>query len=179
MPQFRLTAKMAQELKITQLINPNNTTRLYDDWYLDVTRIFRKKVFIFMHINTRIAFAIPSYEIGGTQNLLDSFPVLLQEFLNNLDYETIAEEAYEFFTHPSNQVYFAKTNDKSTLRYVSSFILQLDIAYKKLNNISQYICDNVSEEWLDHFIKDRDQSNTYTTPRKLLKNCYHKLINYK
>ncbi len=43
-----------------------------------------------MHINTRVAFAIPSYEIGRTKNLLDSFPVFLQEFLNNLDYETIA-----------------------------------------------------------------------------------------
>jgi hypothetical protein len=170
MPQFRLTAKMAQELKITQLINPNNTTRLYDDWYLDVTRIFRKKVFIFMHINTRVAFAIPSYEIGGTQNLLDSFPVLLQEFLNNLDYETIAEEAYEFFTHPSKQVYFAKTNDKSTLRYITTFQNILTFNAKKINDISQSLCDSTSQHWLNHFMQDGINSKRHTTPLKLLRN---------
>lgn len=50
MPQFRLTHKMAKELKIMQLNNPNNCAKLYDDWYVDVTRVLRKKVIIFIHI---------------------------------------------------------------------------------------------------------------------------------
>lgn len=69
MPQLRLTTKMAKELKILKLKDPNNCTALYDDWYVDVVRILRKKIFIFMHIHTRIALAIPSYEIGGIHNL--------------------------------------------------------------------------------------------------------------
>ncbi|WP_341750239.1 DUF6933 domain-containing protein [Candidatus Tisiphia endosymbiont of Sialis lutaria] len=169
MPQFRLTAKIAKALKVLELKNPNNCTKLYDDWYLDVTRISRKKVFIFMHIHSKIAFAIPSYEIGGINSLFECFALLLRDCLNSLGYEEIAEQAYDYFCCHISQINFVKTNDKSTLRYVSNFILQLDIAYKKLNDISQYICDNVSEDWLDHFIKYRDQSNAYTTPRKLLK----------
>lgn len=55
MPQLRLTVKMAKELKIAELGFPSdNYPKLYDDWYWDITRILRRKVFIFMHIRTRI-----------------------------------------------------------------------------------------------------------------------------
>ncbi|MGB2684434.1 MAG: hypothetical protein WBC43_05390 [Olleya sp.] len=94
MPQLRLTAKIAKELKVNELTIPSITTTLYDDWYLDVSRILRKKVFIFVHIRTKIAFAIPSYEIGGTQNLLECFPLLVRELFDKLDYEKISMEAY-------------------------------------------------------------------------------------
>jgi hypothetical protein len=57
MPQLRLTAKMVKELRVNTLDIPSIATALYDDWYLDVTRILHKKVFIF---RTRIALAIPS-----------------------------------------------------------------------------------------------------------------------
>lgn len=174
MPQLRLTAKMAKELKIPELKNPNNCTLLYDDWYVDATRIFvtrilRKKIFIFMHIHTRIALAIPSYEIGGIRNIFECFPLLLNEFFHLLNYGKIANESYDFFSCPQSQINFVKTNDKSTLRYVSDFKLTLEITAEKYQEISQLLCDNISERWLERLIKDNSQINAYTTPLKLLK----------
>ncbi|WP_375327143.1 DUF6933 domain-containing protein [Candidatus Tisiphia endosymbiont of Nemotelus uliginosus] len=169
MPQLRLTAKMAKELKILELKNLNNCTALYDDWYVDVVRILRKKIFIFMHIHTRIALAIPSYEIGGIHNLFKCFPLLINEFLHLLNYGKIANESYDFFSCPQSQFNFVKTNDKSTLRYVSDFKLILEITAEKYQKISQLLCDNTSERWLERLIKDNSQINAYTTPLKLLK----------
>lgn len=174
MPQFRLTAKMAKELKVIELNPPNNCIRLYDDWYVDITRILRKTVFIFMHIQSRITLAIPNYEIGGTQNLLDSFPALLKHFLNQLCYHHIADKVYNFFTCSLEQMSFVKTNDKSTLRYICEFTNTLKFKAERSGYIDQSICNAVSEHWQNHFIKSNIDSTQYTTPLKLLKNLLGK-----
>jgi hypothetical protein len=55
MPKLRLTVKMAKELKISELgLLSDNHSELYDDWYWDVTRILRRKVFTFMHISEHV-----------------------------------------------------------------------------------------------------------------------------
>lgn len=85
---------MAKELKIAELGFPSdNYPKLYDDWYWDITRILRRKVFIFMHIRTRIGLAIPAYEIGCTSGLLECFPLLLRECFYELEFDKIADEA--------------------------------------------------------------------------------------
>ena len=168
MPQIRLTVKMAKELKITELDLPSDNLFMpYDDWYWDVTRILRKKVFIFMHIKTRIGLAIPAYEIGGTSGLLECFPLLLREFLNELGYEKMADEAYDFFTAPLSALHFVKTDNKSILRHISTFKFILDFDAHKANNIDQILCDSTSRYWLKHMIKDNDNPKDYTTPLKL------------
>ena len=174
MPQLRLTAKIAKELKVNELTIPSITTTLYDDWYLDVSRILRKKVFIFVHIRTRIAFAIPSYEIGGTQNLLECFPLLVRELFDKLDYEKISMEAYNFFNVPPTEISFTKTDDKSTLRYVSDFKHILEFNALKKNNINQVLCDSTSTNWLNHLTKDPMNSKDYTTPLRLIQNLFGK-----
>ena len=178
MPQLRLTAKMAKELKIIQLQLPtNNPTRLYDDWYVDITRILRKKIFIFMHINTRVGLAIPSYEIGGTQNLLECFPIYLREFFSQLDYEEIAMEAYDFFTVSLTEISFTKTDNKSILRHVSTFKNILEFNAQRLGEIDQILCDKTSEYWLDYLIKDAFNPNNYTTPLKLIQDLFDRSYN--
>jgi hypothetical protein len=173
MPQIRLTAKMAKELKITELGFPSdNLFRIYDDWYWDVTRILRKKIFIFMHIKTRIGLAIPAYEIGGTSGLLECFPLLLREFLNELGYEKIADEAYDFFNTPLAELHFVKTDNKSILRYISAFKFILDFDARKANNINQILCDSTSRYWLKHLIKDTENPKDYTTPLKLTRGLF-------
>lgn len=172
MPQLRLTAKMAMEFKVNTLNIPSVTTVLYDDWYLDVTRILRKKVFIFMHIRTRIALAIPSYEIGGTKNLLECFPLLLREFFNQLNYEKIATEAYDFFTVPLTEINFTKTDDKSILRYVSKFKYILEFDAQEINDINQVLCDSTNKHWLNHLMQDTLDSKDYTTSLRLVKNLF-------
>ena len=105
---------MAKELKVDKLKYPANATVLYDDWYLDIVRILRKKIFVFMHIQTRVALAIPNYEIGSIQGLFECFPLLFREFLNQLDYGKIADEAFDFFSCHKAEINFVKTDDKST-----------------------------------------------------------------
>ncbi|WP_157668049.1 DUF6933 domain-containing protein [Rickettsia gravesii] len=126
MPQFRLTHKMAKELKIIQLNNPNNCATLYDDWYVDVMRVLRKKVIIFIHINTKIAFAIPIYEIGRIYSIFECLALLFRDFLYKLDLDEIAEQAYNYLNSPRSLINFVKTSDKSTLRYASTFKFLLD-----------------------------------------------------
>ena len=77
MPQFRLTAKMAKELKIMELGIPQEVAIPYDDWYVHFVRVARKRVYIFIHIKTRLAIALPNYEIGGLENLFSCFAVQL------------------------------------------------------------------------------------------------------
>ena len=169
MPQLRLTAKMAKELKVNMLNIPSVVTELYDDWYLDVTRILRKKVFIFMHIRTRIALAMPSYEIGGVQNLLEFFPLLLRELLNVLGYERLADEAYSFFSCRELRINFVKTDDKSTLRYISEFKFLLQHKADRHDVINQILCDEMAKHCLNHLMKSNLDPKDYTTPLKLLK----------
>jgi hypothetical protein len=107
-----------------------------------------------MHIRTRIALAMPSYEIGGTQNLLACFPLLLREFFNQLHYEKIATEAYDFFTVPLTDISFTKTDNQSIMRYVSDFKHILEFKAQKVNDITQALCDATSKHWLKHLMKD-------------------------
>ena len=170
MSQLRLTVKMAKELKIAELGFPSdNYPKLYDDWYWDITRILRRKVFIFMHIRTRIGLAIPAYEIGGTSGLLECFPLLLRECFYELGFDKIADEAYNFFTAPVNEIHFVKTDNKSILRYISEFKFILDFEARKANDINQILCDLTAKYWLKHLIKDTTDPKNYTTPLELAK----------
>lgn len=179
MPQFRLTAKMAKELKITQLALPEKATRSYDDWYVDLTRIGRKKVYVFMHITMRIALALPNFEMGGLHNLFSCFAGQLHYILKEHDYAKyhhVADEAQTFFDVPIDDYTFTKTNDKSSIRYVSDFIYILHdetIRYSEMaphdNGINQIICDKASLYWLTNLIKDPLNPKDYVRPGELIK----------
>jgi hypothetical protein len=122
-----------------------------------------------MHIKTRIGLAIPAYEIGGTSSLLECFPLLLREFFNELGYEKIADEAYDFFTAPLSELHFVKTDNKSILRYISDFKFILDFDAQKANHVNQPLCDLTSRYWLKRLMKDIDNPKDYTTPLELAK----------
>jgi len=179
MAQFRLTAKMAKELNVSELIMPESVTRLYDDWYVDLTRIGRKKVYLFMHITMRIALALPSFEIGGKHNLFPCFALQLQYILKEFDchnYHHIADEAQAFFNEPYENFVFTKTNDKSSIRYMADFIYMLNFDTEKYalknpsdGSINQIICDKLSLYWLTYLIKDPLNPKSYIYPKDLMK----------
>lgn len=178
MPQFRLTAKMAKELKISNLGQPQETSLHYDDWYVHVVRIARKRVYIFMHITTRLAIALPNYEIGGIQNLFPSFALQLQRILKELDYDAygnIADEACQFFEQPKDCLTFTKTAHKSTIRYIADFDYMLNFELEKRYmldrsqcEITQEICDEISQYWLSYLIKDPLNPKGYIYPKDLV-----------
>lgn len=64
--ELKLTTIYAadKEPKIAELDFPSdNHLKLYDDWYWDITRVLHRKVFIFMHIRTRIGLATPALSL--------------------------------------------------------------------------------------------------------------------
>ena len=111
MPQFRLTAKMARELKITSLEMPSSGhANFYDDWYIDIDRFMRKKVILCMHVDTRAALAIPISEIGGIKNFFPCFKLLLSAVLENIHgydaYINNVEQYLDIFDAPTNAIAF-------------------------------------------------------------------------
>lgn len=176
MPQFRLTAKMAKALKVVKLGNPTTATPLYDNWYLDVVTVLSMKVYVFMHTQTKVAVAILGYEIGGIKGLFIDFASMIRQLFDFLEYENIAEEAYNYFSCDKSQMNFTKANDKSTEKYLSEFIHALQIEAHECDMINQQICDSVSQYWLDFLLKDKSTKYDYTTPLKLMNNLFDKSL---
>jgi hypothetical protein len=178
MPQFRLTDRMALELKIETRGMPNKCDQPYDDWYVDIIRIQRKKVYIFMHVATRMAIAVIGQDIGGLANLFNAFPILLRDRLlavDKLKYATKAYDIADFFTVPFSQFSFTKTDNKSLIRYVAdfSFILEYRADEQKhlINrDFDQGICEHVMKYWLTNLVKDPNNLKNYTRPQELVLN---------
>ena len=179
MLQIRLTVKMAEEMKVVNLGNPEEPSFSYDDWYLHVVKISRKKVYIFMHVKTRLAIAVPKHEIGRIKNLFSHFSVQLAYILkklNNPAYDLIIRESSLAFTQPMKQFAFTKTKTKSLIRYVSEFSWMLKYkmeAHSSAANdvkdvVSQAVCHGVSLSWLSHLMKDPDSPRDYASPKELL-----------
>jgi hypothetical protein len=176
MPQFRLTAKMAKELKIDNLAeSQTNLPNLYDDWYVDIIRIQRKKVVVFMHIDTRIALAMPIFEIGGMKYIFNCFAIALRELLYEINfdqYESLANKALEFFDVPEFEYIFCKTQNKSVTTHLTQFkfVLEHDIAIA--GEITQSVCDKTAEYWLSGLIKDPENPKKYSKPIELLERYF-------
>ncbi len=172
MPQFRLTAKMAKALKVAKLSDPATSTPLYDDWYLDVVTVLRMKVYVFMHTQTKVAIAIPGFEIGGIKGLFSDFASTIRVLFEFLEYDDIVEEAYDYFSCDKSQMNFTEANDKDTEEYLSNFIHGLQFEAHECDLINQQICDSVTRKWLDNLIKDKSTKYDYTTPLELMNNLF-------
>lgn len=181
MPQFRLTDRMARELNIIDRGMPKIVSKSYDDWYVDMVRVGRKKVYIFMHVSTRMGVAVPGAEIGGIGKLFNAFPVLLKSALLEHDhkkYQAITKEIMEFFNRSGTELVFTKTDNKSLIRYVAdfSFILQytahdFTMMYGH-SDILPAACDKVTQKWLSYFIKDPNNPKDYVYPKQLVESVF-------
>ena len=101
----------------------------------------------------------------------------LRDFFSQLDYDEIAEEAYDFFTNSLIEISFTKTDDKSILRHISTFKNILKFNAQRIDYIDQALCDKTSEYWLDYLIKDTYNPKDYTTPLKLTKTLFDRSYN--
>lgn len=170
MPQFRLTTKMAKKLKIEKLAEPIQTAQFfYDDWAVDLVRAQRKEVAIFMHIETRMALAVPLYEIGGAKFLFDCFPILLEWHLNELSldiYEDFGLQVRNYFDPKLNKFHFCKTDNRSVTAHINQFKAILEHDTQVLGLINQQTCDNSIEYWQGNLITTPNHPE-FTTPAKL------------
>ena len=74
MPQIRLTLKTIKELKTPLIHDISTNCEFFDDWYFDIFLVQRRKVYLFMHLETKVAFAMPSFEIGGIKGVFEFDP---------------------------------------------------------------------------------------------------------
>lgn len=161
---------MADKLKINQLEKPNNQALpFYNDWIIDLVKIQRKEVAAFMHINTRIALAIPLFEIGGAKNLLNSFPALLQWAINDLcveGYEDFGSQIRQYF-EPNINLTFFKTDNRGVTTHLNQFKRILTNEAMELGYIAQTVCDSSSQYWQTALISNPHKKNGYVTPLEL------------
>ena len=167
MPQIRLTNKSINELKSPPLKMIGRDCQFFDDWYLDIFRITRKKTYLFMHVETKVAFAIPSFEIGGVNNLFECFALLLQDFFMEYGDENLANRVYTSFI--KEDFYFIKNKNKSMVPYTTQFKHRLlDRVTTMGYPFNQGLCDVAHKQWLNNFITVGAKRADYITPLQLM-----------
>jgi len=164
MPQIRLTLKTIKVLKTPPLHDISNNCEFFDDWYFDIFPVQRRKVYLFMHLETRVAFAMPSFEIGGIKGVFECFALLLQDFFFKYGNSRLAEKVYNSFNE--DEPYFMKNTNKSMVPYSTQYKYRILHEVSMGFDLSQNLCDSISEKWL-YTPMARAQ---YTTPLDLMNN---------
>ena len=171
MAQFRLTAKMASRLKITDLPQPKEQSLpFYDDWAVDLLKIRRKDVAVFMHIDTRVVLAIPLFEIGGAKYLFDSLPAMIEWTINELEirgFEEYGCQIRDYFEPKLNKLAFCKTDNRSVTTHLNQFKQILEYECSRHGEVSQMVCDKTMDYWQSALITNPHTKKEYTTPLKL------------
>jgi hypothetical protein len=85
MAQFRLTKKFAADIKVSKLESPALQTTRFDDWFIDVIRVQRKKVAMATHAKSLLTFLLPYKQVGGAKSVPNCITVSLKKFLNEND----------------------------------------------------------------------------------------------
>lgn len=170
MLQLRLTQKIAKDLKITKLESPIKQDNPFNDWFLNVFIVNRKKVAIFTHGLTKLSFFSLYGEIGGAKNL----PVALQRhltgYLTQINYAHLQTQVDNLF---DGSYKFCKPIDKKVLGHMNDFIYGAK-AYSEISNLTD---DEVLDwETITKKIHDTPMNSLgFITPKELFINCCCKL----
>ena len=151
MPQIRLALKTIKELKTPLLHDISRSCEFFDDWYFDILLVHRRKVYLFMHLETKVAFAMPSFEIGGIKGI----------FLMSCN---ITARFYHSFNE--DKPYFMKNTNKSMVPYSTQFKWRILHKVSMGFDLNQNLCDVISEKWLNIPMKNAQ----YTSPLSLMDN---------
>ena len=100
MAQFRLTKKFATDLKVNKLASPALQTTRFDDWFIDVIRVQRKKVAIATHAKSLLTFLLPYEQVGGAKSVPGCIAASLKKFLNENDLDANVGQVDEIFLDP-------------------------------------------------------------------------------
>ena len=129
-----------------------------------------------MHVSTRLALAIPLYEIGGVKNLFDCFPVLLEWCLHELcvDYdEDLVYQIKDYFDPKLNTHYFCKTNNRSVMTHIKQFKTIIEYNSHACEVIDQQVCDKSIKYWYKNLITNPYNTKEYTRPGELWMSFIH------
>lgn len=159
MPQFRLTAKFAKDIKVEKLENPADVVPVVDDWVIDVIRINRKKAALITHFSTKISFIIPYVEVGGAKTIPDWIPIIWKAWLFDEGLSSLAQQIDQVFSGP---IIFCKTNDRNVLGHMNDFKRSIECMVAMgddLNEISSRL----------HKTPMKCKNGAYSTPIELLR----------
>lgn len=129
--QFRLTKKFSTDLKVNKLESPALQTTRFDDWFIDVIRVQRKKVAIATHAKSLLTFLLPYEQVGRAKSVPDCIAVSLKRFLNENDLDANVGKVDEIFLDPP---VFCKTDNRKVLGHMNDFkrCIEVGIYHKGL-----------------------------------------------
>ncbi len=174
MTQFRLTANAAKTLRAKTLQEPTTVVVPYDDWYVDVKTIRRKKLIIFMHVPSRMVVALPISCLMGLGNWKYGFANFLSQLLTEQHYnkyEIISKEIHSFITE--SPVIFTKTNCGSVNSHIQQFSFVLEYMSDFPKKIDLNVCYECCHKWTRNLVSI-DKSKNYHHPIEL----FDKLIGF-
>ena len=120
-----------------------------------------------MHVETKVAFAIPHFEIGGAQGLFECFALLLQDFFYKHRDSNLADKVYKTFAH--HEMHFIKNSNRSLVPYSSQFKHRILHKISAGHDFNQQVCDVVNEQWLNNLMTNTIKGD-FITPLQLMKN---------
>ncbi len=169
MAQFRLSKKIASRLKIKKLASEAQEQGLpfYDDWLIDVFTVLKREIIVFVHVKSRIALSIPLYEVGGMENLFNTFRSLHTCMMHGCfekTYKIYSNEVDAFFDFEQNLPKCYKVDDHSALTSLKQFKDVFKCYVKDVGYMGQDTCTNVSNYWTHIIIKNPYSDYDYTTP---------------
>lgn len=169
MLQLRLTKKIAKDLKIITLDEPIEQDNPFNDWFINVFTVNRKKVAIFTHGSTMLSFFSLYSEIGGAKNLFIALKLHLTKYLQQLGFYHLQAQVESIF---DGAYKFCKTGDKQVLGHMNDFIHGVK-CYTELPNITG---EFLSWEEITKRINETPMNNTnFMNPADLFLNYCCKL----
>lgn len=118
MPQIRTTLKFSKDLKMKKLQEPTEGLNIFDDWFVDVVRVDRKKVAFAMHSKTLFSLLIPYTHMGGAKGILVAIRDLLIKFVIANKFPQYQESIISLF---NGEAIYCKTKDRSILGHMNDF----------------------------------------------------------
>jgi len=118
MPQFRLTLKFSKDLAVKSLPEPEASCSFFDDWFIDVVRVDRKKVAFAMHAKTYFSLLIPYTHVGGAKGVPSAIKDLLIKFVVENNLPEYQEKIHFLFREKFT---YCKTKDRSVLGHMRDF----------------------------------------------------------
>lgn len=169
MLQVRLTKKIAKDLKIIALDEPVEQDNPFNDWFINLFTVNRKKVAIFTHGSTMLTFFSLYSEIGGAKNLFIALKLHLTKYLQQLGFYHLQTQVESIF---DGTYKYCKTVDKRVLGHMNDFIYGVQ-CYTDISSIADEI---LSWGEITKRINDTPMNNVdFMNPAELFLNCCCKL----
>lgn len=175
MAQFRLTSKLAKELNIRNMPEPQDTTNILDDWYMDLKDLDGNNIVLCIHMKSFVGVAFPldlihyHHDERVSEKMPSTFFAALGRFLVVLPHK-VAPKVLKYKEGQGSlftDAVFTKTSNKSIIRYASDLMYRIESFYYEDEYSLGEAIQNATCHWMGNLMKPQGYSN-YTMPQDLL-----------